>query len=67
MAIDLSIRNWGASNPSLYPPGWPLWTTPDIYVDNNGNRTLTTRSRAGGFPLSPECQRERRTGNRKGG
>ena len=49
MAIDLSIRSWGASNPSLYPPGWPLWTTPDIYVDNNGNRTLTTAPAPAGF------------------
>jgi hypothetical protein len=43
MPNDPSIRDWGNADPLFpqgWPPGWPWATSPDIYVDNNGNRMV---------------------------
>jgi hypothetical protein len=44
MSMDASIRNWKGTVPveTGYPDFWPGWTTPDVFVDNNGNRIATT-------------------------
>ncbi len=44
MAMDASIRNWKGVVPIElgYPDFWPGWTSPDVFVDNNGNRSATT-------------------------
>jgi len=46
MSMDASIRNWKGTVPveTGYPDFWAGWTSPDVFVDNNGNRTATTTS-----------------------
>ena len=39
MPTDVSIRLWKTTQPQAgYPNGWSCWRTPDVFVDNNGNR-----------------------------
>jgi hypothetical protein len=44
MSMDASIRNWKGTVPieTGYPDSWPGWTSPDVFVDNNGNRAATS-------------------------
>jgi hypothetical protein len=37
---DPSIRRWKTTQPQAgYPNWWPRWRSPDIFVDNDGDRT----------------------------
>jgi hypothetical protein len=41
MPIDVSIRPWKNQSPQPgYPNFWQWWRSPDVYVDNNGDRLL---------------------------
>ena len=39
MSVDLAIKGWKVSEPQTgYPTLWPLWRSPAIFVDNDGDR-----------------------------
>lgn len=44
MAIDILIRSWKYHQSQGYPAWWQLYRTPDVFVDNDGNRTAKVDS-----------------------
>jgi hypothetical protein len=38
MAIDILIRSWGTPQSQGYPAWWQWYRSPDVFVDNDGNR-----------------------------
>jgi hypothetical protein len=42
MTKDPSIRLWKTSNPQIgYPNWWNCWRSPDVFVDNDGDRLVS--------------------------
>lgn len=50
MPTNISIRPWKTTQPQAgYPDTWSCWRTPDVFVDNNGDRTATSDPAVPGF------------------
>jgi len=50
LPTDVSIKLWKTTQPQAgYPNWWSCWRTPDIFVDNNGNRIALSDPTVPGF------------------
>jgi hypothetical protein len=54
MAFDPHITPWKTAFPETgYPDSWAGWTSPDVFVDNDGNRAETTSTAPHASATSP--------------